>query len=92
MTTAMTITKRFILRGDYMTDGGLIASLRPRKIDIAIIGGKAHDGYGIISQPQIPLSDLRLTVDEHGYVNAGTGGFLPDEGEIDRIGRQYFTA
>lgn len=79
---------RYTLRGDYMTPDGLIRDLSPQTLEIIVVDGHAYDAYGH-DNFQAPLSDLRIEIDEAGQL-VGAGIFLPDEGEIDRVGRDLF--
>lgn len=81
---------RYTLCGDYMTPDGLIRDLSPRALEIIVIDGRAYDAYGH-DNFLAPLSDLRIEIDEAGQL-VGAGVFLPDEGEIDRVGRDLFPA
>lgn len=82
------IERKYVIRGDHMTPDGYIDDLRPKKLEVASIGGKAYNYIDILADHGVPLADLRLVVDRHGYL----GNFHPDDGEIDRIGRELFTA
>lgn len=85
----MAITK--ILRGDWM-DNGYIRDTAPRKLRITIIDGKAYDADMIDAPCGTPREFARVEIDDYGYLTArGTAyDFLPDNGEIDRIGRTAF--
>jgi len=86
---------RKIIDGDFM-DSGFVRDLAPRTLALVIVDGKAYDAsmYDKYEPCGRPLSDARLTLDVYGCLSAAGAAyeFLPDEGEIDRIGRNAFAA
>lgn len=89
---ATTIYKR--LRGDWMRDG-YIDDLSGRALEIIIVNGMSYDAElydAPCGRPSWP-DDCRLTLCTDGELRAWgkSTSFAPDSGEIDRIGRSFFS-
>lgn len=85
------MTKIITIKGDY-TINGYLSSDDPRYLSVALIEGVAHDAdlVGII--PGSHRHEASLRIDADGALCAWGAGiaFLPDAGEIERVGRQHF--
>lgn len=79
------------IKGDQFVDG-FRDELAPRILRIIIINGKAYNLDMYETPCSQPLADMRVMLDEYGsLITKGmVPEFIPDDGEIERIGRQYF--
>lgn len=79
------------IRGDQFING-FRDELAPRIWRIIIINGKAYNLDMYEAPCGQPLADMRVTLDEYGsLITKGmVPEFIPDDGEIDRIGKDVF--
>jgi len=77
------------IAGDWMVNGYIDNLGRKRALSIAVVNGRAYD-LDYSGQPD--LREPPLTIDIDGAIEVGGGSvtFLPDAGEIDRVGRHLF--
>ncbi len=84
-----TTTTRYVLSGLHLDKNGYRRDSVGRTYEVLVVGGRAYQEvlYGCV-----PEEFAVATLDEFGYLPAGAAGcyFLPDAGEIDRVGRQFF--
>lgn len=92
MTRAKTAYTKTI-RGDWM-DNGYLRTFGPRHLEILVIDGVAHDKDGYDLTPASHRHESRLTIDaDDSLIGWGAStSFAPDAGELDRVGRDLFSA
>lgn len=85
----MTIT----IKGDYTVDGFRSAD-HTRFLTIAVIDGVAYDAELLDVTPADQRCEAQVKIDADGALRAWGDGvaFLPNEGEIERVGLEHFQA
>lgn len=83
------MTKIITIKGNY-TINGYLSSDHPRYLSVALIEGVAHDADLLDVIPASHEACLRMDAD--GALCAWGAGvaFLPDDGEIERVGPHHF--
>lgn len=81
------------IKGNYTVDGYLSGD-HSRHLTVALIEGVAYDADLMDITPASHRHEAALRIDADGALRAwGTGvAFLPDDGEIERVGLQHFRA
>lgn len=81
--------KRYVIRGTHFDEHGYRRDFVGDSYDVLVVRGRAYQGglYG-----QIPDEFAMAALDEFGNLPVGAAGcyFLPNDGEIERVGRQFF--
>jgi hypothetical protein len=73
-------------------ENGYRSTLAKRELRITIVDGKAYDQEMYAFPCGQPLFNARLQLDAYGNVSAygAVWEFLPDDGEIERVGGTSF--
>lgn len=84
------MSKTYRIKGDWLVEGFVDNLGRERELDIVVIDGKAYDpaDAGCGTPP------LRMSIDADGALSAWGAdiAFSPEDGEVDRVGRDTFAA
>ena len=86
--TSAPATRRYRIKGDWMQAGVIDNLNRSRVLDILVVDGKAYDPelHGLPND----AGRLELTPDDELTAWGAGASFLPDAGELDRVGRHIF--
>jgi hypothetical protein len=87
MTPEFTIKK---IRGDWTTRGVIDNLNRRRELKVAIVNGVAMPTDITGTRPEPDCVPLRRYSDGEIHPGGAGVGFLPDDGEIERIGNPAF--